>query len=177
MQKYFPILAWGRNYNSAAFSSDIIAALIVTIMLIPQSLAYALLAGLPPQAGLYASIAPILLYTIFGTSRALAVGPVAVISLMTAATLGNIVETGAMGYVIAALTLAFLSGVILLAMGVLKLGFLANFLSHPVIAGFITASGVIIATSQLKNIFDIDASGHNLFELVAALRLKYCLHK
>ena len=169
MQKYFPILAWGRNYNSAAFSSDIIAALIVTIMLIPQSLAYALLAGLPPQAGLYASIAPILLYTIFGTSRALAVGPVAVISLMTAATLGNIVETGAMGYAIAALTLAFLSGVILLAMGVLKLGFLANFLSHPVIAGFITASGVIIATSQLKNIFDIDASGHNLFELVVSL--------
>ncbi len=169
MQKYLPILTWGRHYNKAAFSSDIIAALIVTIMLIPQSLAYALLAGLPPQAGLYASIAPIILYTIFGTSRALAVGPVAVISLMTAATLGNIVEQGAMGYAIAALTLAFLSGVILLAMGVFKLGFLANFLSHPVIAGFITASGVIIATSQLKNIFGVDASGHNLLELVVSL--------
>ena len=169
MQKYLPILTWGRHYNKAAFSSDIIAALIVTIMLIPQSLAYALLAGLPPEAGLYASIAPIILYTIFGTSRALAVGPVAVISLMTAATLGNIVEQGAMGYAIAALTLAFLSGVILLAMGVFKLGFLANFLSHPVIAGFITASGVIIATSQLKNIFGVDASGHNLLELVVSL--------
>jgi SulP family sulfate permease len=169
MQKYRPLLTWGRHYNRAAFSSDMIAALIVTIMLIPQSLAYALLAGLPPQAGLYASIAPIILYTIFGTSRALAVGPVAVISLMTAATLGNIVEQGAMGYAIAALTLAFLSGVILLAMGVFKLGFLANFLSHPVIAGFITASGVIIATSQLKNIFGVDASGHNLLELVVSL--------
>jgi SulP family sulfate permease len=169
MQKYLPILTWGRHYNRAAFSSDMIAALIVTIMLIPQSLAYALLAGLPPQAGLYASIAPIILYTIFGTSRALAVGPVAVISLMTAATLGNIVDQGAMGYAVAALTLAFLSGVILLAMGVFKLGFLANFLSHPVIAGFITASGVIIATSQLKNIFGIDASGHNLLELAVSL--------
>jgi SulP family sulfate permease len=169
MQKYFPILTWGREYNRAAFSSDLIAALIVTIMLIPQSLAYALLAGLPPQAGLYASIAPIILYAIFGTSRALAVGPVAVISLMTAATLGNIMEQGAMGYAIAALTLAFLSGVILLAMGVLKLGFLANFLSHPVIAGFITASGVIIATSQLKHILGVDAHGHNLLELVMSL--------
>ena len=169
MQKYLPILVWGRHYNRAAFSSDMIAALIVTIMLIPQSLAYALLAGLPPQAGLYASIAPIVLYAVFGTSRALAVGPVAVISLMTAATLGNIAELGVMGYAIAALTLAFLSGVILLAMGIMKLGFLANFLSHPVIAGFITASGVIIATSQMKHILGVDAHGHNLLQLLKSL--------
>lgn len=169
LQKYLPILDWGRSYNKTSFSNDLIAALIVTIMLIPQSLAYALLAGLPPEAGLYASILPIILYAIFGTSRALAVGPVAVVSLMTAAALGNIADQGTMGYAVAALTLAFLSGAILLAMGIFKLGFLANFLSHPVIAGFITASGVIIAASQIKHILGISASGENLFELVHSI--------
>jgi len=143
--------------------------LIVTIMLIPQSLAYALLAGLPAEAGLYASIVPILLYTVFGTSNALAVGPVAVVSLMTAAALSNIVEQGTMGYAVAALSLAGLSGVMLLAMGLFRLGFVANFLSHPVIAGFITASGIIIAASQLKHILGIDAHGHNLLDLVVSL--------
>ncbi|MGJ8556020.1 MAG: SulP family inorganic anion transporter, partial [Sulfitobacter geojensis] len=139
------------------------------IMLIPQSLAYALLAGLPAEAGLYASIVPILLYTVFGTSRALAVGPVAVVSLMTAAALSNIVEQGTMGYGVAALSLAGLSGIILLSMGLFRLGFVANFLSHPVIAGFITASGIIIAASQLRHIFGIDAHGHNLLDLVGSL--------
>lgn len=169
LRKYLPILDWGRSYTRATFSGDLIAALIVTIMLVPQSLAYALLAGLPPEAGLYASIAPIILYAIFGTSRALAVGPVAVISLLTAATLGNVVEQLGVGYAVAALTLAFLSGLILLAMGLFRLGFLANFLSHPVIAGFITASGIIIAASQLKHILGVDASGHNLFQLLLSL--------
>src|SRR5690606_2924702 len=138
-------------------------------MLIPQSLAYALLAGLPPEAGLYASIAPIILYAIFGTSRALAVGPVAVVSLMTAAAIGNIADQGTMGYAVAALTLAALSGAILLVMGLLKLGFLANLLSHPVIAGFITASGILIATSQIKHILGISAGGDTLPEMVISL--------
>lgn len=169
LRKYLPILDWGRSYSKATLSNDLIAALIVTIMLIPQSLAYALLAGLPPEAGLYASIVPILLYAVFGTSRALAVGPVAVVSLMTAAALGNIADQGTMGYAVAALTLAFLSGAILLAMGVFKLGFLANFLSHPVISGFITASGVIIAASQIKHILGISASGENLLELLHSI--------
>jgi SulP family sulfate permease len=169
LTRYLPILSWGRDYNRTALSNDLVAALIVTIMLIPQSLAYALLAGLPPEAGLYASIAPIVLYAIFGTSRALAVGPVAVVSLMTAAALSNIVEQGSMGYAVAALSLAALSGVILLAMGLFRLGFVANFLSHPVIAGFITASGVIIAASQLKHILGISAEGHNLLQLVISL--------
>ncbi len=168
-KRYLPILTWGRDYNKTALSNDLMAAVIVTIMLIPQSLAYALLAGMPPEAGLYASIVPIMLYAIFGTSRALAVGPVAVISLMTAAALSNIVEQGTMGYAVAALSLAALSGAILLAMGLLKLGFVANFLSHPVIAGFITASGIIIAASQLKHILGIDAHGHNLLDLVVSL--------
>ncbi|MBO6852667.1 MAG: sulfate permease [Marivivens sp.] len=167
--RYLPILDWGRQYNRTAFSNDLIAAVIVTIMLVPQSLAYALLAGLPPEAGIYASIVPIVLYAIFGTSRALAVGPVAVVSLMTAAAIGNVAESGTMGYAMAALTLAALSGAILLAMGFLRLGFLANFLSHPVIAGFITASGILIAASQLGHILGIKTHGHTLPELLESL--------
>lgn len=167
--KFVPVLDWGRTYNRTALANDAVAAFIVTIMLIPQSLAYALLAGLPPQVGIYASIAPIVLYAIFGTSRALAVGPVAVVSLMTAAAIGNIAQPGSPEYLTAALTLAFLSGGLLLLMGVFRLGFLANFLSHPVIAGFITATGIIIAASQVKHILGIDASGQNLFELVISI--------
>ncbi|WP_438942961.1 SulP family inorganic anion transporter [Pseudovibrio exalbescens] len=169
LRRYIPVFDWGRTYNKHQFSNDMIAAIIVTIMLIPQSLAYALLAGLPPEMGLYASILPIVLYAIFGTSRALAVGPVAVVSLMTAAAIGQVAEVGSMGYAIAALTLAMLSGAMLLMMGVFKLGFLANFLSHPVIAGFITASGVLIAASQLKHILGVDAHGHTLWEIVVSL--------
>ncbi len=169
LSRYFPILQWGRTYSRQALSGDLLAAVIVTIMLIPQSLAYALLAGLPPEAGLYASIAPIILYAIFGTSRALAVGPVAVVSLMTAAAIGKIAEQGTMGYGVAALTLAGLSGAILVAMGLLKLGFLANFLSHPVISGFITASGILIATSQIKHLLGISAGGDTLPEMVLSL--------
>jgi SulP family sulfate permease len=169
VSKYLPILDWGRRYDGATLSDDLLAAVIVTIMLIPQSLAYALLAGLPPEVGLYASILPLVAYAIFGTSRALAVGPVAVVSLMTAAAVGQVAEAGSMGYVTAAASLAFLSGVILLAMGVFRLGFLANFLSHQVISGFITASGLLIAASQLKHILGVDANGHSLYDLVRSL--------
>ena len=169
LDQLFPVLQWGRHYNRTALKSDITAAVIVTIMLIPQSLAYALIAGLPPEAGLYASITPIILYSMFGTSRALAVGPVAVISLMTATALANIVEQGTMGYATAALSLAALSGLMLLAMGLFRLGFIASFLSHPVISGFISASGLLIAASQMKHILGLDAQGHNLPELVLSL--------
>ncbi len=169
LSRYLPILDWGRRYKGETLASDLTAAVIVTIMLIPQSLAYALLAGLPPEAGLYASIAPLVAYAIFGTSRALAVGPVAVVSLMTAAAVGQIAETGTIGYATAAVTLAFLSGVILLLMGVFRLGFLANFLSHPVISGFITASGVIIAASQLRHLLGVPGGGHTLVEIVSSL--------
>jgi sulfate permease, SulP family len=169
--RYLPILKWGPAYTRAALTNDLVAAAIVTIMLIPQSLAYALLAGLPPEAGIYASIVPIMLYAIFGTSSSLAVGPVAVVSLMTAAAIGDVAQSGTAGYATAALTLALLSGGLLVLLGVFRLGFLANFLSHPVIAGFITASGLIIAASQLKHILGVEASGHNLFELVRSLAL------
>ncbi|MCX7561315.1 sulfate permease [Sulfitobacter sp. F26204] len=166
LRQYLPILDWGHRYDRNTFSNDLIAAVIVTIMLIPQSLAYALLAGLPPEAGIYASIAPIVLYAIFGTSRALAVGPVAVVSLLTASAVGQVAETGTAGYAIAALTLAFLSGGFLVLLGILRLGFLANFLSHPVIAGFITASGILIAVSQLPHILGINADGHTLPQML-----------
>lgn len=167
--RYLPILEWGRNYTLTTALNDLVAALIVTIMLIPQSLAYAMLAGLPPEVGLYASIVPIVLYSVFGTSRSLAVGPVAVVSLMTAATISEVTATLDVGYTTAALSLAGLSGVILLAMGVLRLGFVANFLSHPVISGFITASGILIAVSQLKHVLGIEAHGHTLIEILGSL--------
>lgn len=168
-RRTLPILGWGRQYDRKTLADDGMAAVIVTIMLIPQSLAYALLAGLPPEAGLYASILPILLYAIFGTSSALAVGPVAVVSLMTAAAIGDVAEAGTAGYAVAALTLAGLSGLILLAMGILRLGFLANFLSHPVIAGFITASGILIAVSQMKHLLGVKAQGGTLPEMLWSL--------
>ena len=169
LAKYLPILDWGRTYNRGTLTNDLVAAVIVTIMLIPQSLAYALLAGLPPEMGLYASMLPIILYAVFGTSRALAVGPVAVVSLLTVAAVSKIAVPGTSEYIAAAITLAFLSGLILLALGLFRLGFLANFLSHPVIAGFITATGIIIAASQLKNILGIDAHGHTLPDLIGSL--------
>lgn len=169
LARYLPIFEWGRTYDRLTLTNDLVAAVIVTIMLIPQSLAYALLAGLPPEMGLYASMLPIVLYAIFGTSRALAVGPVAVVSLLTAAAVSKVAMPGTSEYIVAAITLAFLSGAILLVLGFLRLGFLANFLSHPVIAGFITASGIIIAASQMKNILGINANGHNLLEIIVSL--------
>ncbi|MFY0991097.1 SulP family inorganic anion transporter [Halomonas sp. C05BenzN] len=168
-KRYLPILQWLPQYGRATLTSDLLAAVIVTIMLIPQSLAYAMLAGLPPEVGLYASIAPLVVYAVFGTSRTLAVGPVAVVSLMTAAAVGQVAPQGTPEYLGAALVLALMSGLILTLMGVARLGFLANFLSHPVISGFITASGLIIAASQAKHVLGVEASGHNLLELVGSL--------
>lgn len=169
IKRYLPILFWAKTYNRHTATSDLVAALIVTIMLIPQSLAYALLAGLPAEMGLYASILPLVAYAIFGTSRALSVGPVAVVSLMTAAAIANLGLSDPVEIAMAAVTLAFISGLILLAMGFFRLGFLANFLSHPVIAGFITASGILIAASQLKHIFGVQMHGHTLPQVLGDL--------
>ncbi len=168
-ERWIPLIGWLRDYRRDTFFSDALAAVIVTLMLVPQALAYAMLAGLPPEVGLYASMLPLVLYALFGTSATLAVGPVAVASLMTAAALGDIAEAGSPEYVAGALVLAALSGLILVGMGVLRLGFLANFLSHPVISGFVTASGILIAASQLRHIFGVEASGHNLVQLLPAL--------
>jgi len=168
-KKYLPILEWGATYNSSILVNDLVVALIVTIMLIPQSLAYAQLAGLPPAMGLYASMAPLILYAIFGTSRALAVGPVAVISLMTAAAIAPFAAQGTPEYLGAAIALALISGLLLMGLGLLRLGFLANFLSHPVISGFITASGLQIAASQLNPLLGIPAHGETFLEIVISL--------
>ncbi|MEH6790849.1 SulP family inorganic anion transporter [Parasphingorhabdus sp.] len=169
ISRYLPILDWGRRYNGTTLTNDGVAAIIVTIMLIPQSLAYAMLAGLPPEIGLYASILPLIAYAIFGTSRTLAVGPVAVVSLMTLTAASAIAAPGSADFIAAALVLALLSGLFLLLMGIFKLGFLANLLSHPVVSGFITASGIIIATSQLKSILGIRASGAAMPELLSSI--------
>ena len=156
MKTHLPLLEWLPAYNARTFANDGIAGLIVAIMLVPQGMAYALLAGLPAEVGLYASIVPLILYGLLGSSRALAVGPVAIVSLMVASTLGEFHEAGSTGYVAGAVLLAFLSGVILLGMGVARMGFLVNFLSHPVISGFSSAAALIIGFSQLKHLLGYD---------------------
>ena len=160
---------WLRDYRRDTFASDMLAGLIVTIMLIPQSLAYALLAGLPAEMGLYASILPLIAYALLGSSRTLSVGPVAVVSLMTAMAVGKIAETGTVEYASAAIALAALSGVMLLVLGFLRFGFLANFLSHPVVSGFITASAVVIGLGQVRHLLGIEAGGDNLITLGSSL--------
>lgn len=169
IERLLPGVAWMRRYDRTTLHGDALAALIVTIMLIPQSLAYALLAGLPPEVGLYASMLPLVGYALFGSSSTLAVGPVAVVSLMTAAAVGDFAAVGTPEYRGAAIALAFLSGLFLIGLGLLRLGFLASLLSHPVISGFITASGILIAASQLKHILGVDAGGHTLIELAQSL--------
>jgi len=164
-----PASRWLKHYRRTDFVQDISAAIIVTVLLIPQSLAYALIAGVPPEVGLYASILPLVGYALFGTSRTLSVGPVAVISLMTATALGDVVELGAANYVMAAAVLALLSGLFLIVMGMLKLGFITHFISHSVISGFISASGILIAAGQLKHIFGVYGEGEELVEILPAL--------
>ena len=169
MQRWFPVLAWARRYDTATLGADALAAVIVTIMLIPQSLAYAMLAGLPPEVGLYASILPLVAYAIVGSSRTLAVGPVAVVSLMTASAVAPVAAAGLADAMTAAVVLAALSGLVLILMGVLRLGFLANFLSHSVISGFITASGLLIAAGQLRHILGVSGGGDTLPEIASSL--------
>lgn len=167
--RLLPALEWARGYNGGLLASDALAGVIVTIMLIPQSLAYALLAGLPAEMGLYASILPLVAYALLGTSRTLSVGPVAVASLMTAAAVGKVAAAGTIGYATAAIAMAMISGLMLLVMGWLRFGFLANFLSHPVVSGFITASGIIIGLSQLRHILGIKGHGDTIVELLSTL--------
>jgi sulfate permease, SulP family len=169
LKKYLPIFEWLPIYRQPDAVKDLVAAAIVTIMLVPQSLAYAMLAGLPPHIGLYASILPLVVYAIFGTSRTLAVGPVAVVSLMTAAVLSRVATAGSPEYLAAAVVLALMSGLVLLVMGFLRLGFIANFLSHQVISGFITASGLLIATSQLKHILGVKSEGDTLPDMLHSI--------
>lgn len=160
---------WMAQYQQSWLYGDLIAGIIVTIMLIPQSLAYALIAGLPPEVGLYASILPLVAYALFGSSMTLAVGPVAVISLMTASALTPLATPGTELYVTLAVQLAFLSGLIYLLLGVLRFGFLAHLLSHPVISGFISGSAILIAVGQMKNILGVQVSNGAVVETVSQL--------
>jgi sulfate permease, SulP family len=143
------------NYQRENLTGDLLAGVIVAIMLVPQSMAYALLAGLPPQVGLYASIIPVALYGLFGSSRALAVGPVAIVSLLVATALTPLAEPGSAAYVQLALVLALLAGVIQAIMGLARLGFLVNFLSHPVLSGFTNGAALVIGLSQVRHLLGV----------------------
>jgi len=152
LAKYLPIFEALRGYDRNFARADLLAGLTTAVMLIPQAMGYAMLAGLEPIYGLYAAVLPLIAYGIFGTSRQLAVGPVAMVSLLVAAGVGAIAEGGTERYVALAVLLALMVGVIQLAMGIGQLGFLVNFLSHPVISGFTSAAALIIGLSQLKHL-------------------------
>ena len=163
MQRIFPFLHWLPHYNKRWVAKDIVAGLTVGILLIPQGMAYAMIAGMPPVYGLYAALVPILVYAVLGTSMQLAVGPVAMDSLLVAAGLGTLVLTGVENYISMALLLAFMVGVIQVSLGLLRMGFLTNFLSRPVISGFTSAAAVIIIISQLKHFFGVNIPPSNQF--------------
>jgi SulP family sulfate permease len=171
LAKYLPALTWLKSYQGADLKSDTVASIVFTIMVIPQSLAYAMLAGLPAITGLYASILPSILYSLFGTSRSLAVGPVALTSVMTASAVLPFAVSGSEQYATVAILLAFMSGVFLLVLSLLRLGFLTNLLSHPVISGFISASALLIVIGQLKYLLGIQSEGDTLLPLVHSLYL------
>lgn len=160
---------WLAGYDWRVARQDLVAGLIVVMMLVPQSLAYALLAGLPAEAGLFASALPLVAYACFGSSRALAVGPVAVVSLMTASALSGLAEPGTAAHMALALQLAALAGAMLMLAGTLRLGFLSHLLSHPVINGFMTGSAVLIILGQLMPLIGVRGSGHSALELAQAL--------
>lgn len=159
VKQFLPVLDWLPAYRREWLGGDLSAGLTVGVMLIPQGMAYAMIAGLPPIHGLYASTVPLVLYAIFGTSRQLAVGPVAMVSLLTAAGIGALQPTSPEHYLLLAITLALLVGLIQSAMGLLRLGFLVNFLSHPVISGFTSAAAIIIGLSQLKHLLGVQIAG------------------
>ena len=168
--QYLPILNWLPRYSREDLVGDLMAGLIVAIMLVPQGMAYALLAGLPPQVGLYASIVPLIIYGILGTSRTLAVGPVAIVSLLVASGVAPLAESGSAEYVQWALTLALLVGIIQTVMGLVRIGFVVNFLSHPVLTGFTSAAAIVIGFSQLKHILGIRLPSTDYFyETVQAI--------
>ncbi len=164
---YVPALGWLATYDRDQLQGDVAAGLTVGVMLIPQGLAYAMIAGLPPVYGLYASIVPLMIYAFLGTSRQLAVGPTALVSLLTAAGVSTIAAGGTETYIAAAILLAFLVGVIQFLLGVFRLGFLVNFISHPVISGFTSAAAIIIGFSQLKHLLGIELGrSQHLHEVV-----------
>lgn len=170
LDQFFPILQWLPGYTKKDFRSDFIAGLTVGVMLVPQGMAYGLLAGLPPIYGLYSGIIPMFLYAFFGTSRQLSVGPVALVSLLILSGVGEFAEPGTDYFVTLAISTALIAGIIQILLGLFRLGFLVNFLSHPVISGFTSAAALIIAFSQAANLFGIKAPRSNIIhEIVGFL--------
>lgn len=170
LKGYLPILDWLPNYKKTDLQGDLSAGLTVGIMLIPQGMAYAMLAGLEPIHGLYAVTVPLILYAIFGTSRQLAVGPVAMVSLLTAAGIATLNASSPEQYLLYAISLAFLVGLIQFGMGIFKLGFVVNFLSHPVISGFTSAAAIIIGLSQIKHLFRINLpNAEHIQDMIVAI--------
>lgn len=167
LSRFIPALEWAPKYDRSNLSGDLNAGLTVGVMLIPQGLAYALIAGLPPIYGLYAALVPILVYAFFGTSGQLAVGPVAMVSLLVATGVGELAPQGTDEYITLAILLAFMVGVIQLSLGLLRFGFITNFLSHPVLSGFTSAAALIIGLNQLKNLTGIPIPRSNsVFEIL-----------
>ncbi|RMG24507.1 MAG: solute carrier 26 family protein [Bacteroidetes bacterium] len=167
IKQFFPVLDWLPHYQKRQLEGDLAAGLTVGVMLIPQGMAYAMIAGLPPIYGLYAATVPLIIYALLGTSRQLAVGPVAMVSLLTAAGVSTLAETGSETYIALAITLAFLVGMTQFLLGAFRLGFLVNFLSHPVISGFTSAAALIIGLSQLKHLLGIDIPrSHHIHEIL-----------
>lgn len=162
-----PLIGTLKAYDAPTFKGDLTAGLTTAIMLIPQAMAYAMLAGLDPIIGLYASIVPLIAYAVFGTSRQLAVGPVAMVSLLVASSVGAIATGGSAEYLAYAVMLSAMVGVMQLGMGIARLGFLVNFLSHPVVAGFTSAAALIIGLSQLKHMLGVNIPrSHHVHEIV-----------
>ena len=166
-------LAWLRHYRRADLSGDLLAGLVVAVMLVPQAMAYAMLAGLPPKVGLYAAMLPLFVYGLLGSSRVLSVGPAAIDSLLVAAAIAPLAAAGGPQYIQLALTLAFLVGIIELIMGLLRLGFLVSFISQPVLVGFVNAAALVIAVSQLKNLFGITIPSSEKFFTQVGLLLTH----
>lgn len=170
MQSYFPILEWIKTYNKSFFKKDFIAGITVGVMLIPQGMAYAMIAGLPPVYGLYAALLPQIIYALMGTSRQLAVGPVAMDSLLVASALNTMAIIDADHYISLAIFLALFVGLIQISLGLLKFGFLVNFLSKPVINGFTSAAAMIIGLSQLNHMLGIELpSSSFLHQIIQSL--------
>ncbi|MED5388656.1 MAG: sulfate permease [Pseudomonadota bacterium] len=167
--RWLPASDWLATYDRHQAAGDTLAAIIVTILLVPQGLAYAMLAGMPPETGLYASILPLIFYALFGTSRTLSVGPAALTSLITASAAGTLAQGDPQLFIQAAIGMGLLSGLFLVAMAILRLGWLTNLLSHPVIIGFVSGCALLIATSQLKHLLGIRSNGDNLIALTRGL--------
>ncbi|MFT4575770.1 MAG: SulP family sulfate permease [Polaribacter sp.] len=167
IKKIIPILEWLPNYTSSRFRGDFIAGITVGIILIPQGIAYALIAGLPPIYGLYTALVPQVMYAIFGSSRQVAIGPVAMDSLIVAAGVSTLALAGSDSYIEIAILLALMVGAIQLLMGIFRLGFIVNFLSRPVISGFTSAAALIIGFNQFRNLFGVDFIRSNQIQYVA----------